>query len=310
MQRMTKRVIIFLLSALFVSLVYSGERTFSHEGLDRTYQLYLPENLKKEAPLVVVIHGYTSSAENIMSYSRMNEVADREGFAVVYPQGTIDSQGNAFFNVGYEFNQASKINDVSFIRELVLYLREEYQLSKKNIFATGMSNGGDMSYLLACTSSDLFSAVAPVAGVMMKETLDNCNPKKPIPVFEIHGTNDKISFFEGDIENEGGWGSYYGLPETIQFWAIKNNLNNIEKVKITSKSKGDINDIIFERHWSEDHLNEVWLYKIVDGGHIWPGYRIRWWQNPVLWYYMGSGNDDINASEEVWKFFDKFILEE
>ena len=58
MQRMTKRVIIFLLSALFVSLVYSGERTFSHEGLDRTYQLYLPENLK-EAPLVVVIHGYT-----------------------------------------------------------------------------------------------------------------------------------------------------------------------------------------------------------------------------------------------------------
>ena len=120
---MTKRVIIFLLSALFVSLVYSEERIFSHEGLDRTYQLYLPENLKREAPLVVVIHGYTSSAENIMSYSRMNEVADREGFAVVYPQGTIDSQGNAFFNVGYEFNQASKINDVSVIRELVLYLR-------------------------------------------------------------------------------------------------------------------------------------------------------------------------------------------
>ena len=62
-----------------------------------------------------------------------------------------------------------------------------------------------------------------------------------------------------------------------------------------------LTDIIFERYWSEDNINEVWLYKIVDAGHIWPGFRIRWWQNPLLWYYMGSGNDDISASEEVWE---------
>ena len=175
--------------------------------------LHIPQDLEDKAPLVVVIHGYTSAAENIMSYSKMNEVADREGFAVIYPQGTIDSQGNAFFNVGYEFNKDSKIDDVSFIRELVIQVRDTYQLSEKNIFATGMSNGGDMSYLLACTSSDLFKAVAPVAGVMMKETLDNSNPQNPIPDFEIHGTNDKISLFQGDLENKEGWGSYYGLPE-------------------------------------------------------------------------------------------------
>ena len=304
---MIKQIAVLIVSVFFVSLIFSEERTFSHQGLERTYHLYLPENLTISAPLVVVMHGYTSSAENIMSYSKMNEVADREGFAVVYPQGTIDSEGNAFFNVGYEFHQTSKIDDVSFIRELVLYLREEYQLSKKNTFATGMSNGGDMSYLLACTSSDLFSAVAPVAGVMMKEILDNCNSKKPIPVFEIHGTSDKISLFEGDIENQEGWGAYYGLPETIQFWADKHSLDKSEYIQITSKSEGYQNDIIFERYWSEDNLNEVWLYKIVDGGHVWPGFRIRWWENPLAWYYMGSGNDDINASEEVWKFFEKFV---
>ena len=304
---MIKQITISFLSFLFLSLIFSEERTFSHKGLERTYLLYLPENLGIEAPLVVVMHGYTSSAKNIMSYSKMNEVADREGFAVVYPQGTIDSQGNAFFNVGYEFNQASQVDDVSFIRELVLYLREEYQLSEKNTFATGMSNGGDMSYLLACTSSDLFSAVAPVAGSMLKDTLDNCNPKKPIPVFETHGTSDRITLFEGDIENEGGWGSYYGLPETIQFWVDKNNLDKSEYIQITSKREGYQNDIIFERYWSEDNLNEVWLYKIVDGGHVWPGFRIRWWQNPLAWYYMGSGNDDINASEEVWAFFEKYL---
>ena len=304
---MIKRIAVLIVSVFFVSLIFSEERTFFHQGLERTYHLYLPENLTISAPLVVVMHGYTSSAKNIMSYSKMNEVADREGFAVVYPQGTIDSEGNAFFNVGYEFHQTSKIDDVSFIRELVLYLREEYHLSKKNTFATGMSNGGDMSYLLACTSSDLFSAVAPVAGVMMKEILDNCNSKKPIPVFEIHGTSDKISLFEGDIENQEGWGAYYGLPETIQFWADKHSLDKSEYIQITSKSEGYQNDIIFERYWSEDNLNEVWLYKIVDGGHVWPGFRIRWWENPLAWYYMGSGNDDINASEEVWKFFEKFV---
>ena len=230
---MIKRITILFLSVFFISLVSSEERTFSHQGFDRSYHLHLPENLKVGAPLVVVIHGFTSSAENIKSYSKMSEVADREGFAVIYPQGTIDSQGNTFFNVGYEFNNHSKIDDVSFIRELVIHVRDTYQLSEKNIFATGMSNGGDMSYLLACTSSDLFKAVAPVAGVMMKKTLDNCNPKKPIPVFEIHGTNDKISLFEGDIENKGGWGSYYGLPETIQFWADKHNLDRSEFIPVS-----------------------------------------------------------------------------
>ena len=306
---MIKRTLTLFVLVFFISASASEEKIFSHNGLERSYHLHIPQDLEDKAPLVVVIHGYTSAAENIMSYSKMNEVADREGFAVIYPQGTIDSQGNTFFNVGYEFNKDSKIDDVSFIRELVIHVRDTYQLSEKNIFATGMSNGGDMSYLLACTSSDLFKAVAPVAGVMMKETLDNCNPQNPIPVFEIHGTNDKISLFQGDIENKEGWGSYYGLPETIQFWADKHNLDKNENIYIASKGEGDQNDIIFERYWSEDNINEVWLYKIVDAGHIWPGFRIRWWQNPLLWYYMGSGNDDISASEEVWKFFKQFLSE-
>jgi len=307
---MIKQITILFLSALFISSVLSEEGTFSHQGLDRYYYLHLPDNIGPEAPLVVVIHGYTSSANTIMAYSKMNEVADREGFAVVYPQGTIDAEGNTFFNVGYEFNVESTIDDVSFIRELVLYLREKYRFSTEKTFATGMSNGGDMSYLLACTSSDLFRAVAPVAGVMMKETLENCNPVKPIPVFEIHGTNDNISYFDGDMENTAGWGAYYGLPKTIEFWVTKHDLNKKEEIQLTSISKGDKNDIIFERYWSEEKLEEVWFYKVIDGGHIWPGFTYKWWKNPLAWYYLGSGNDDINASEEVWSFFKKFLSEE
>jgi len=173
----------------------AGQETLNYQGLNRTYYVHVPENLKQGASLVVVLHGYTSSAETIMSYSGMNEVADVNNFIAVYPQGTIDSLGNTFFNVGYAFHADSAVDDVGFIEALVVKMQTAYELDPKNTFATGMSNGGDMSYLLACTKSAVFSAVAPVAGVMMKTTLDTCEPKRNIPIFEIHGTKDEISRF-------------------------------------------------------------------------------------------------------------------
>ena len=80
---MIKQIAVLIVSVFFVSLIFSEERTFSHQGLERIYYLYLPENLTISAPLVVVMHGYTSSAKNIMSYSKMNEVADRDRKSVV-----------------------------------------------------------------------------------------------------------------------------------------------------------------------------------------------------------------------------------
>jgi polyhydroxybutyrate depolymerase len=237
----------------------------------------------------------------------MNSIAEREGFIAVYPQGTKDSNGNTFFNVGYEFHDDSTINDVSFIRELVRSLSQEFNLNRKKAFATGMSNGGDMSYLLACTSSDLFKAVAPVAGVLMKGLKDSCELNSPVPVFEIHGTADKISLFEGDLNNQEGWGAYYDLPSTIDFFAERYQLTNKSVKQITSKESGAEYDIFFERHWSNDLEEEVWMYSIEDGRHVWPGVKFNWWNNPLARYYFGSGNEDINASEEVWAFFKKYL---
>jgi len=193
--------LIILLSLFHSSLLVSDQRMVIHEGVEREYIIHVPENLTEDFPIVFVIHGYTGSAEGIAAYTGMNSIAEREGFIAVYPQGTIDSNGNTFFNVGYEFNDDSPINDVSFIRELVRSISQEFNLKRKKAFATGMSNGGDMSYLLACTSSDLFKAVAPVAGVLMKGLKDSCELSSPVPIFEIHGTADKISLFEVDLNN-------------------------------------------------------------------------------------------------------------
>ena len=299
--------LIILLSLFHSSLLVSDQRMVIHEGVEREYIIHVPENLTEDFPIVFVIHGYTGSAEGIAAYTGMNSIAEREGFIAVYPQGTIDSNGNTFFNVGYEFNDDSPINDVSFIRELVRSISQEFNLKRKKAFATGMSNGGDMSYLLACTSSDLFKAVAPVAGVLMKGLKDSCELSSPVPIFEIHGTADKISLFEGDLNNEGGWGAYYDLPSTIDFFAERYQLTNKSVKQMISKESGADYDIFFERHWTDDLEEEVWMYRIEDGRHVWPGIKFDWWDNPLAWFYFGSGNEDINASEEVWAFFKKYL---
>ena len=273
------------------------ERVIEHEGLERSLLIYVPKNIKENAPLVVAIHGYTSSAKTLMGYSGINQIADKEGFLVAYPQGTKDSRDNNFFNVGYEFHSDSKVNDVNFIREIVLNLTKDYKLNSKRVFATGMSNGGDMSYLLACTSSDLFTAVAPVAGVMMKDTLENCNPEKKIPIFEIHGTKDSISKFEGDMNNEDKWGAYYDLPSTIEFWVNKHALSEKETIQLENKNTEDGTTITFERYWSDESQQEVWFYIVNDGNHTWPG---------MTGLFSRTANQDINSAEEIWKFFSKF----
>ena len=197
------------------------EKKIFHQGLEREYLLYAPTAVRSDAPLVIVMHGYTGNMHDIASYVGMNELADENGFVVAYPQGTEDSDGNNFFNVGYDFHSSSNVDDVGFVRAIVEEIDSQYGLNKDAIFATGMSNGGDMSFLLACEASDLFRAVAPVAGSMMTNMLSQCEPEIALPVLEIHGDEDRVTRLGGDRENEDGWGAYWDLETTMAFWAKK-----------------------------------------------------------------------------------------
>ena len=145
-----------------------GQQTFNflHNGLNREYIYYAPVNIQPDAPLVFVAHGFTGSAQGIMNYCGMNTVADQNGFAVCYPQGTSDSWGDNFWNVGYDFHSGVTVDDVGFIVSLASYLQSTYQLSTVNTFFTGMSNGGELCYLLACEVPNVFRAFAPVAGTI------------------------------------------------------------------------------------------------------------------------------------------------
>lgn len=267
---------------------------FDHNGITREYIYYEPVDLDEQAPLVFVMHGYTGDANSIKNYSDMNDFADQYGFAVCYPRGTTDGSGNRFWNVGYAFHQNQTVDDVGFLTELAQYLQLTHGLNPDYTFATGMSNGGEMCYMLACQSYNTFKAVAPVAGMILTDILNECADSPPIPMFEIHGSQDDVTPPSGDPNNNDGWGAYPSIPFTINYFSEKNECTTVVTETLPDTDFSDGSYVLSEKHLNGINNNEVWYYKVVGGGHDWPG----------AW-----GNMDINAGEEAWLFFQKYITD-
>ena len=200
------------------------------DGIERSYKLYLPANIKPNAPLVFVLHGYGGSFN--LDHVGLNGVADKFGFAVCYPQGAKDGRGKPCWNVGYPFQADMKVDDISFMCKLARKLQKEHQLSRKNTFCTGMSNGGEMCYLLAYCEQKVFAAVAPIAGLTMEWMPKAYSPTRPIPLMEVHGTEDRTSEWTGDLENKGGWGAYIAVPDAIDYWVKVNGCKRVESVAL------------------------------------------------------------------------------
>jgi polyhydroxybutyrate depolymerase len=292
----TIAIVIFLFFNLYFCSAqespFPGKKHFVHDAISREYLLYMPHQLADNAPLIVILHGYSSSAEKIMSYSGMNQLAEDFGFALVYPQGTFDADSNRFWNVGYSFHQEIKVNDVDFLAMLVDSLQREYSLSNENSFITGMSNGGEMCYLMACKYPELFKAFAPVAGMMMDHFFDCCNSTVPVSLFAIFGTNDRVTNFNGDALNKDGWGAYKSIPFAIDFWKERLRDPVCETKILENKNQNDGSYIVIEDCMDTISQKEILFYKVENGDHDWPG----------AW-----GNMDIDASLDILNFFQSKI---
>ena len=307
------------LSVLLVLVLNPGlsfgdveEKTLIVDGAARQYLVYVPEGMKPNTPLVLVFHGYTGTARQTMAYSGMNEQSDQHRFLVAYPQGMEDAEGFPFFNVGYSMHLESDVDDIMYTRLLVSELLRTYELNPDAIFATGMSNGGDMSYLLACRASDLVSGIAPVAGTMMNSWAETCEPNGRMPVLAIHGTHDDITRFNGDPEDKDGWGKYLAQEDAIDYWVGHNRLGKSSSSTLPDVDPDDDSRVRLKEYWSEEHDTRVLFYIVENGGHDWPGMRYTWW-NPLYYfsrYQMGFGQTrDIDSSELIWKFFAAVLRE-
>ena len=266
--------------------------SITHDGIQRDYILYIPElyDGSTAVPLVFNFHGYGSNAAQQMFYGDFRDIADTEGFLLVHPEGTTFI-GDQFWNVGFP-GLSSNIDDVGFTEALIDELATLYAIDLDRVYATGMSNGGFMSFLLACQLSEKIAAVASVTGSMTQDTFDDCNAQHPTPVLQIHGTDDGVVLYNGNNLS-------IPIADVISYWV---DFNNCETTPTTTTLPDvDVSDgSTIEHSVYEDGDNGITTehMKVIGGGHTWPGSVIN----------TAGTNQDIDASMEIWLFFSRFDI--
>ncbi|NUO03023.1 MAG: T9SS type A sorting domain-containing protein, partial [Saprospiraceae bacterium] len=175
---------------------------------------------------------------------------------------------------------------------LIDTLGTKYFIDTDRIYACGMSNGGFMSYRLACELSHRIAAVASVAGSMTTMTFSECQPQRPVPVMEIHGTSDLIVNYNGAT-------GIKSISEVIERWTEQNNCPEIPEISLLPDLINEGSRVERQAYRPCAENSEVILLKVLDGGHTWPGSANSG---------IGNTNRDINANTEIWAFFNRFSL--
>ena len=263
--------------------------SFAYNGNNRTYILHIPPTYTgiTTVPLVLNLHGFGSTAGQQQFYAMFDAVSDTAGFIVVYP--------NAINSVWDTLWSSSPVDDIGFISALLDTVSENYQIDSLRIYATGLSMGGFMTYRLGSELAERIAAIASVAGPVTQEILDAFDTTPPIPVMHIHGTADSTIPYNGL--------DYWPAVESvIQCLVNKNNCSaQADSIELPDINASDSCTVVKYNYGSCDDSTEVIFYKILNGGHTWPGGLLN---IPNL----GNTNRDLMASEEIWNFFRKHEL--
>ncbi len=271
------------------------DETYVHDGLTRSYKLYLPPGISPSAPLVFVLHGYTGNASGMVSSTHMNTIADANGFAVCYPQGTHDYTGTTHWNIGFE---GDDVDDLGFLTNLAADLQSIHNLDPTCTYVCGMSNGAMMSYYLGCAASETFRAFASVSGAISPLFTSSCSGNIPVPFMEFHGTNDIIVPYNGGGPLPSLWGDFFPIETVFRKWRKVNDCQNYSSQAIPNAPVIDYSSAT--RYDLTDCNGDLkaTLFKIDNGGHTWPG-------SPSAGFFdfIQPTNQDVDASAEIWNFF-------
>jgi polyhydroxybutyrate depolymerase len=177
----------------------------------------------ERAPLILALHGYGSSASEHQAYFRLDRDAGARSVVMAYPQGTRDRDGNRFWNATdacCNFHEAD-VDDVAYLVDLVGEIGRATPIDPKQVYLVGHSNGGFMSYRMACEEAATFAAIVSLAGATYDDDAD-CAPSDPITILQIHGTADDTILFAGGTLDFGGTAPparYPGAKATALTWA-------------------------------------------------------------------------------------------
>ena len=276
--------------SLYIDTTYRCE--FIHNGLERFY--FIQENHPESSGLssvLFVLHGYGSTALRIRNYSSFNSLANTKenNFLLIHPQGapmntTLASSSSHWNSGGWTIG--SDVDDVDFIDSIINFVSKKYNINNDRIYSTGMSNGGFMSYHLACNLSTKIAAVASVTGSMSTQTLDDCSPQHSTSILQIHGTLDITVPYDGNSSL-----GMESVDDLINYWK---NYNSCD-LSPTITTINTINPIGSYRHDKYSNcLNgvSIELYKIEGMGHSWP--------------FLSSFG--ISATEKIWEFVNTYDM--
>jgi polyhydroxybutyrate depolymerase len=227
-------------------------------------------------PLVLNLHAFGSTAYQQEALTQMHAKADEAGFVAVHPQALNDPPAWHGPMPGEDGQ-----NDRDFFRALLSYLTQVISVDPTRIYATGLSNGGTMSYRLGCDMAGTFAAIAPVAGGHLNHHL--CEPDEPISVLVIHGSDDQVIPYLGQGEDQPP------VPVWAEAWAGHNGCGALPKESYLYES-------VRAETWGNcDGGAEVVLYTLEGGGHTWPG--------APLALTRGTSFPNMNATDAIWEFF-------
>jgi polyhydroxybutyrate depolymerase len=273
----------------------SATVSLSYGGTARSYDLHVPSGSPGgPRPLVVNLHGYTGSPAQQEGLTAMNTLADSEGFFVAYPQGlgsTPDWNAGACCSAASEGDR----DDVGFLNAVVDDIAAKTCVDLARVYSMGFSNGGMMTYRLACQDSSRFAAAASVSGSAVVPLDGTCAPVHPMPLFHVHGNADPL------VPYDGGAG---GLPLSGRPTPIFPAAADEVAAFRTKNACPAASTVYFDDgnahcdHWGPcQGGSEVIFCTIDQGGHAWPG---------------GTGvfseSSPLDATAQIWTFFKRHTL--
>ncbi len=251
--------------------VVRGDRDPVPFGGKRPVELYVPTSYSEEkpAPLLVLLHGYGASGKVQELYLGLTKHAESRGFLFAHPDGTLDKSGKRFWNASEccDFD-ATGVDDVAYLDGLVDEIGKRYKVDPKRVFLVGHSNGGFMSYRLACDRASKFAALVSIAGTMWSDAA-RCKPSEPVSVLQVHGTGDDTIAYEGGTIASV---PYPGARTTVSRWAA---FDGCEATPDTASAPIDIEDsrpgaettmAKYQKGCKNDSAVELWT--IAGGGHL------------------------------------------
>ncbi len=266
----------------------TADLTLTSGGLQRTYRLHVPTtyNLDRETPLVLDIPGHGETALQQEHYSAYSALADQQNFLVVYPQGVVGPDGKLGWAT-YGKNDPT-VNDVLFFSDLLTAVQQQWCVDARRIYATGISNGGGMTNLLACQMAGRITAFAPVAAAIYPIP-GGCHPARPVPYLEFHGTSDPLVRYTGNTVLQ-----FLPVMQTMQDWATRDGCSSgpstfFQQADVTGFEWTNCQGGVIVQH-----------YRIAGGGHTWPG--------AIIPTPLGATTHTISATTLGWQFFQRYQL--